>query len=103
MHLVSQFDPANGTTEGALIDGGVKLAIPNLGNGTPPKYMILSTDLDTPVSFKVTQDVGGPLFQFHGVINRSGGPLVINVAGATHIFANATAVGTLNLTPLANQ
>ncbi len=103
MHLVPQFDFDNDATEATLIAGTTEFTIPLLGDGNPCRYLLLSVDIETPVVFKVGLAGVDSGTNPHGVINLSGGPIIINVAGQKTIDFTATGAGVAFVVPLTNQ
>lgn len=103
MHLVPQFDTSSANTTATLINGTTEFTIPSFGDSEPPRYVLISVDIDTPVFFKVGLVGVDAGTDPHGCISLSSGPIIINVAGATTIDFNAGGAGNAVVAPLANQ
>lgn len=103
-HLVPQFDPGAEDTEITLVAATAQeVAIPTLTNGDKPKYVMLTTDLDEPVSCKVGiagVDVGS---HPHFILSKHSGPFIINVTGQAKIDFLSAGVNVVIMAPLSND
>ena len=98
-----QLDPSSTGTSVSLINGQVEHPLPLNGLGVIPKYVAISVDVTTPVSFKVGAVGVDSNADPHGIISLESGMIVLNVTGMKAIDFSSGFVGIALVVPLANQ